>query len=344
MIHGRTSNPYDTNRIVGGSSGGEACNQAAAGAAFGIGSDIGGSIRIPSFFNGVFGHKPSKAIISNIGQYPVPVSDVQRNMLGIGPICRRAEDLLPIFKVILKKEVRDQLKLDEKIDVKKIKFYYQQTNMGIPFVSPVQREIKDLFGKIVLHLGTALKIKAQEVKLEKFRKSSIIWLADMNYGNGPTFEEQLCNLEGKINTPLEILKWCVGMSNHTFVALLTAVVERFSIKPNTPKYDYIMDQKKLLIEEIMDLLGDDGVFIYPTHPTAALYHNESIFKAMNFTYTGIINSLGFPSTHCPMGLNSEGLPIGLQVVSNVNNDRLCLAVAMELEKAFGGWVPPQVVS
>lgn len=51
-VHGRTNNPYDTSRIVGGSSGGEGCAQACAASAFGIGSDIGGSIRMPSYFNG----------------------------------------------------------------------------------------------------------------------------------------------------------------------------------------------------------------------------------------------------------------------------------------------------
>ncbi|KAG1663619.1 Fatty-acid amide hydrolase 2 [Nymphon striatum] len=59
-LYGRTNNPYNTTRMVGGSSGGEACLISAVGSPFGIGSDIGGSIRMPAFFNGIFGHKPSK--------------------------------------------------------------------------------------------------------------------------------------------------------------------------------------------------------------------------------------------------------------------------------------------
>lgn len=59
-------------------------------------------------------------------------------------------------------------------------------------------------------------------------------------------------------------------------------------------------------------------------------------------FSGIINVLKLPATNIPMGLDSSGLPIGLQVVSKENNDRLCLVVANELEKAFGGWVPPEV--
>lgn len=60
-------------------------------------------------------------------------------------------------------------------------------------------------------------------------------------------------------------------------------------------------------------MGEDGVFLYPTHPTPAPFHNEPLMKPFNFAYCAIINVLGFPSTHCPMGLSSKGLPIGIQV-------------------------------
>lgn len=87
-VHGRTNNPYDTNRIVGGSSGGEGSIQGSAASPFGVGSDIGGSIRMPAYFNGIFGHKPSQFIINNDGQFPAPYSDEQKAMLSTGPMCR----------------------------------------------------------------------------------------------------------------------------------------------------------------------------------------------------------------------------------------------------------------
>merc|ERR1719383_18839 len=70
FVYGRTKNAYDSRRIVGGSSGGEACLISAAGSIWGIGSDIGGSIRMPAFFNGIFGHKPSRHQVPNEGQFP----------------------------------------------------------------------------------------------------------------------------------------------------------------------------------------------------------------------------------------------------------------------------------
>lgn len=62
-----------------------------------------------------------------------------------------------------------------------------------------------------------------------------------------------------------------------------------------------------------DVLGDNGVLIYPTFVSAAHYPHQSLTKVANFSYMMIFNVLGLPVTQCPMGLNSEGLPIGLQV-------------------------------
>lgn len=61
------------------------------------------------------------------------------------------------------------------------------------------------------------------------------------------------------------------------------------------------------------LLGDNGVLLYPSHPTLAPYHNEPLFRPLNFTYTAIFNALGFPVTQVPLGLAPNGLPLGIQV-------------------------------
>ncbi|XP_017783410.1 PREDICTED: fatty-acid amide hydrolase 2 [Nicrophorus vespilloides] len=339
-VHGRTNNPYDSNRIVGGSSGGEGCIQAAAGSAFGIGSDIGGSIRMPCFFNGVFGHKPSKFVVSNEGQFPAAVNREQDSFLGIGPMVRRAEDLTPLLKVIAGKNA-ESLKLDEPVDLKKIKFFYQDCDTGSSFVSSVDPEIKECFSKIAVHLEKAHKIKAQKMELEKFAQSKDMWLYNMKAGP-PGFDMQLGNLEKPINLNSELLKWFAGCSNHTFVALATALLENTGPGNGSETYRKYVLMRDHFRMEMKDMLGDDGVFIYPTHPTPAPYHNEPLFKPFNFSYTGIFNVLTLPATHIPMGLSKSGLPIGVQVVANDKNDRLCLAVARELEKAFGGWVPPQI--
>ncbi|HZS36055.1 MAG TPA: amidase, partial [Polyangia bacterium] len=98
-VYGRTNNPYDPKRIVGGSSGGEGAIVGAGGTPFGLGADIGGSIRMPAFFNGVFGHKATGGLVPGTGQYPIAENQALR-YLTTGPLCRRAEDLMPLLRVL----------------------------------------------------------------------------------------------------------------------------------------------------------------------------------------------------------------------------------------------------
>ena len=96
-VYGRTNNPYDPSRIVGGSSGGEGAIIGAGGSPFGLGSDVGGSIRMPAFFNGVFGHKPTGGLVPGSGQYPEAHGEGAR-IVATGPLARRAADLWPLVK------------------------------------------------------------------------------------------------------------------------------------------------------------------------------------------------------------------------------------------------------
>ncbi|XP_071041201.1 fatty-acid amide hydrolase 2-A, partial [Parasteatoda tepidariorum] len=99
-VYGRTNNPYDSNRTCGGSSRGEGALIGAGASVAGIGSDIGGSIRIPAFFNGVFGHKPTPEVVSNYGTYPPSGEREFVPYLSMGPLCRYATDLIPLMKVL----------------------------------------------------------------------------------------------------------------------------------------------------------------------------------------------------------------------------------------------------
>lgn len=92
--------------------------------------------------------------------------------------------------------------------------------------------------------------------------------------------------------------------------------------------------------QLNEILGEDGVLIYPSHSTPAPYHGQALVKTLNFAYTAIFNVLGNPVTQVPLGLGSWGVPLGVQLVAALNQDRNCLAMALEVEKLFGGWVVP----
>ena len=91
---------------------------------------------------------------------------------------------------------------------------------------------------------------------------------------------------------------------------------------------------------VQELLRDDGILLYHPFPYTAPRHHRPMFRPADFAYTAIFNILGTPVTSVPLGLDGNGLPLGIQIVGGAFSDHLCLKVAEELEQGFGGWVPP----
>lgn len=123
-LYGSTKNPYDTRRTPGGSSGGEAALIAAAGSLMGIGTDISGSIRIPSLFCGIFGHKPTAGMVSMEGVFP-DLGGTLSDYNCLGPMCRYAEDL-PLMLGVLAGANAVPLQLTKPVDVNLLQVYYTE--------------------------------------------------------------------------------------------------------------------------------------------------------------------------------------------------------------------------
>lgn len=339
-VYGRTNNPYNTARIVGGSSGGEACTIAAAASPFGIGSDIGGSIRMPCFFNGIFGHKPTTGIVSNHGQAPIALNELQE-FLCTGPMCRHATDLIPIYRVLAGSNI-NKLKLDQQVDIKSLKFYYMESDGGCKVVSKVHPDVRKAIGQVVYYLEKTHGIQARKVDIKKMKHSLPIWSNKMGGADSPSFSEHMTDNQGKVSGGWELFKWIFRLSDHTLPAIALSLFEKLN-GPNSEHYPRFVEMCRDLQQEFEAMLKEDGVFLYPTHPRPAPYHHQPIAMPFNFAYTAIFNVLGFPVTQCPLGLSGDGLPVGIQIVTNRYNDHLSLAVARELEQMFGGWVSPSVI-
>ncbi|KAM4696483.1 fatty-acid amide hydrolase 2-like isoform 2-T2 [Rhinophrynus dorsalis] len=138
-VYGKTRNPYNPKHIVSGSSGGEGCILAAGGSVIGVGSDIGGSIRMPAFFNGIYGHKPTAGIVPNDGQFP-DAHGRRSEFLCTGPMCRYATDLITVLKVMAG-EATSRLSLDQDVSLTSLRFFSMENDGGSPFISPVDKEL-----------------------------------------------------------------------------------------------------------------------------------------------------------------------------------------------------------
>lgn len=266
----------------------------------------------------------------------IKITITLKKISGIGPMTKHAIDLKPILKIISGENFKT-LKLDEPVDIGKIKIFYQFNN-NAPMVGKVDPEIITAMEKVIEYFELKYKIMGTEKKIKLLERSSPIWFGTMKspipFGSYIIPDYSYCKIYR------EIVKSLLGLSGNTLIGLFTALLDSKSVDLNSEKYKNFRRLRDNLEEIFKEMLGDNGIFIYPAHPTPAPYHNQPMLRPMNFMYTAIINSLGFPATTVPLGLSSDGLPIGIQVIANHNNDRLCLAVAEELEKAFGGWIEP----
>ncbi|CAG2181349.1 unnamed protein product, partial [Oppiella nova] len=246
-LYGRTYNPYDKSRICGGSSGGEAALISAAGSVFGVGADIGGSIRMPCFFCGIFGHKTTPGVVSTDGMYP-EASPKRQELLSIGPMCRYACDLKPMLKVMAGSSGA-KLELDKAVDLKKLRFYYMESD-GNSFHTPIQPEIRDAIHKVIGHFNKT-GASSKKVYFKQFKYGLEMWLTAMKDPTTPKTARHLANLKGEINPLVEFFKSLVGASNHTVCALTLCISELIAKSVNRKRFD---EMRQNLIQELHQLL------------------------------------------------------------------------------------------
>mgnify|MGYP002011631476 CR=1 FL=1 len=345
-VYGRTNNPYDTKRTPGGSSGGEGALIGAGASPFGVGSDIGGSIRMPAFFNGVFGHKPTGGMNPNTGQYPTMTTKLGNRYLTTGILCRRAEDLYPLNKLIAGADGKDpgctsqyEIQDPREVDLSGLRVLNIPTSGGMK----PSFELRGAQKSVARHLKR-LGATVETVRLPALKDAPLIWGASLAEESVESFGNLLG--QGERFRPIkELGKRLRGTSRITAVASLTALGEDLMNMSPKLRRHYVA-KGRALREELLERLGDDGVLLYPSYPRTAPRHGWPMLRQLTgqpgHQYPCILNILELPVTQVPLGLDLRGLPLGVQVGAGLGNDHLTMAVALELETAFGGWVPPKM--
>lgn len=182
------------------------------------------------------------------------------------------------------------------------------------------------------------------MRFGRLAKQFDIWSATIAEERDQSFGRML--KEGRRMFPgFELLKAWVGASDHTAIAILTALVEPLpGLVPGMTKK--LARAREALKAEILEAMGDGGVMLYPVYPTPAPHHGTPVKQAIGlhfpYGYTGIVNAMDLPATAIPLGLNDDGLPLGVQAIAAHGQDHVAIATAIELERALGGWVFPSV--
>jgi fatty acid amide hydrolase 2 len=336
-IYGRTNNPYDRARGVGGSSGGEGAAVAAGFAPFGLGADIGGSIRIPAFMNGIFGHKPTGGLIPNAGQYPLPGPGAMR-MVTTGPLCRRAEDLWPLVRVLAGQTPKSPEALPLELgDPSRISLEgLRVLDVDSDGVSRVDAELVSAQRRLAEHLASC-GARVERASFPALRRSVLVWSAMLASTGGEDFAVMLGDGRS-VSLGRELLRFLGGRSDYTAPSLVLAALEEIPKRfPSNTRE--LVAEGLALRRELEDRVGD-GVMLYPGYTAPAPRHRRPWLKPIDWAHTAIFNALEMPSTQVPLGLGRRGVPLGCQVVAPRGADHRTVAIALEVERALGGWVPP----
>ena len=334
-VYGRSSTPYDPSRAAGGSSGGEGAVVGSGGSPFGLGSDIAGSIRVPAFYCGVFGHKPSCGLVPHTGSYPVPHGEAKR-LLSFGPLARRSEDLMPLLRILSGPDGVDPLVTDTPaledpagVSLDGLRVLISES----AFVQPISRELLAARERAAGALAAA-GAHVERIRLPQMRRIGEAYLAMLTDGDG--LAEILQEAGAQALTVRSALR---RGGPHTPPVKALALLEHANRLTSPRRAARAIAWGREYAREIAEMIGD-GVLLHPPLANVAPRHGRTYGRLYMVQPMAVFNLAALPVTQVPLGLGSGGLPLGVQVAAAPHRDHVSIAVAMELERVFGGWVPP----
>ncbi len=345
-VYGRTNNPYDFERTCGGSSGGEGSIIGAGASPFGVGSDIGGSIRIPAAFCGIAGHKPTNRTLPLTGHHPfsnqdmLKMKDPKYPVTTTGPLARSAKDLPLLFELMSGPDQIDQQTVSKDLiqKNKQIKKVYVLQSPSFAMTRSADEEIESKIKDVADHFENR-KLPVTKIRSDIFHNAFELWSALVEATESTSFESSL-NPEQKVHLLHEYARLpFANFRRHTFPTLTTVLMERLSKKFIQPQKDFLQELEKIR-NELNAMLDDGGILLMPAHSRVAPIHRQVYLSPFDFIYTGVINALGNPATAIAAGYTIHGLPIGIQIVGSPFADYLTMEAAVQVETKFGGWQPP----
>jgi len=352
QLFGTTDNPFDRTRTPGGSSGGSAAALAAGLTGLELGSDIGGSIRTPAAWCGLFGHKPTYGIVPLRGHIPPPPGHLAPMDMGVvGPLGRSAADVALALDVVAGPDgaeaVAWQLRLPparhEQLGGFRVGLWLDDPRCAVS-----------------AEVGAALETAAGALAAAGARVVPLAEAAAAAGLGAPSL--------AALTAPYQPLLQAVigaGLPDAVFDDLL-ATAERAAPDDESEHVRYARDvtarardwqraqeQRHRIRLWWAELFGTVDVVLAPATPTVAIPHDHRRIRDRRLLVDGeerpywdllvwpsMANLAYLPATAVPLGSSDKGLPIGAQVIGPHGEDRTTLAFAAEVETLLGGFVPP----
>jgi amidase len=334
LLYGRTNSPWDLERTPGGSSGGEAAAIAAGMSAGGVGSDGGGSIRVPAHFSGVCGLKPTPGRIPATGHFPASAGPFA--LIGVvGPLARTVGDLKVLFEVMQGPDDGDPsaapvpVRWPEEADLKRIRIGYFEDDGRTPVTAETRAAVRT----------AAESLQRAGFQVEPFSPEGLelarqLWWKIFGVAGGMLLRPMMKGHEAEISPLLKQFSgWAAAEPLHTGESLLDTWVQR-----------------DLVRMKIFAQMREYPVLLCPVAAIPAFRHGERSWQVEGKTvqyldawsYTEWFNLLGAPAAVVPVGKSPEGLPIGVQIVARPWEEEVVISVAAALEGQCGAWKPPPI--
>ncbi|NMT64747.1 amidase [Marinobacter orientalis] len=352
-LFGVTNNPHNRARTPGGSSGGAAAALAAGMTPLEVGSDLAGSIRTPAHFCGIFGHKPSRALVSLRGHIPGPPGTESRPDLAEGgPMARSAKDLELLLKVIAGPGERERNSWQLALAPATLDSL-EQFRVGLWLkdpLCPIDDELLDGYQRLGRDLENRGSLVAEA-------RHSLLNLDHIL----PVYFNLLGSLLSATLKPAQRrqMKWIARLQRwlHLF-GPVTAHIGEYGRGVNQPVYRWMAwsEMREKMRAEITSLFDEFDVLLTPITPTTAIRHDHSqpVFKRQitvagqpraymdQFCWIALATLLGLPATSVPVGKTREGLPFNVQVIGAPGMDLTTIRFAELLERAgLAGFRTPE---
>jgi len=331
-VFGRTSNPWDLDRVPGGSSGGEAAAIASGCSPAGIGSDLGGSVRVPSHFCGTVGLKTTPGRVPGSGHVPPALGPFSLGS-SIGPLARRVEDLGLMLQVLAGFDPLDAASVPlpardwRTIEARKLRAMFY-TDDGVSPVTAATRETLERAANALADRGLEV-VQRRPAGLEKAQDLWFWWLGQAGLPGIVRLYEGREELMGPLMQAMKAITQPM-----TLEKFLSTWFSRDGLRAS-------------VLAEMIDF----PIVLAPVAAMPAFEHDHQggfVIEGTDveylhaFSYCQAYNLLGFPVVVVPCGRSPEGLPIGVQIVGRPFEEETVLAAAALLEESLGGYQRPPI--
>jgi amidase len=331
LIYERTNNPYDVSRSPMGSSGGAGAIVAAGGSAFDIGSDTGGSIRIPAHVNGVCGLVPTAGRVARTGHI-ISYDTFDQALTTLGPLARYVEDLETILTVISGSDGIDPFAYDLPIgdsratNVARLSLAFYVDNGSATPVASIDKALRQAAARFA---STGARV---EERRPPGTDEALALLWTILGGDGGYAVQRILSASGTIQVAPYLAGALGDPARFDKPMLSYRQFADFFVRWHDFK------------SRMTHFFADYDVMLCPASAIPAPTHDTDIksLEATMLSYTAPFSIAGWPVAVVRAGTSEEGLPVGVQIVGKPFQEHVVLAVARFLEQEFGGFVAPEI--